>query len=37
MKDPKIEKRGKKSHETYMKELNDRHLKDNQLLQMSLK
>ena len=37
MKDPERQKRGKKSHETYMKKLEDKFLKDNQMVQMALK
>ena len=37
VKDPERQKRGKKSHKTYMKKLRERFLKDNQEAQMTLK
>ena len=37
VKDPERQRRGKKSHETYMKKLKERLLKDNQKTQMTLK
>ena len=37
VKDPERQKRGKKSHETYMKKVRERFLKDNQEVQMTLK
>ena len=37
VKDPKRQSMGKKSHETYMKKLRERFLKDNQEAQMTLK
>ena len=37
VKDPERQKRSKKSHETYMKKLKERFLKDNQEAQMTLK
>ena len=37
VKDPERQKRGKKSHETYMKKLKEKLLKDNQEAQMTLR
>ena len=37
VKDPERQRRGKKSHETHMKKLRERFLKDNQEVQMILK
>ena len=37
VKDPERQRRGKKSHKTYMKKLKERFLKDNQKTQMTLK
>ena len=37
VKDPERQRRGKKSHETYMKKLKERVLKDNQKTQVTLK
>ena len=37
VKDPERQRRGKKSHKTYMKKLRERFLKDNQEVQMTLK
>ena len=37
VKDPESQRRGKKSHETYMKKLQQSLLKDNQEVQMALK
>ena len=37
IKDPERQRRGKKSREAYMKKLKDRFLKDNRLVQMTLK
>ena len=37
VKDPKRQRKGKESHETYMKKLRERFLKDNQEAQMTLK
>ena len=37
VKDPERQRRGKKSHQTYMKKLKERFLKDNQEAQMPLK
>ena len=37
VKDPQRQRRGKKSHETYMEKLKERFLKDNQKAQMTLK
>ena len=37
VKDPKKQRRGKKSHKMYMKKLKERLLKDNQKTQMTLK
>ena len=37
VKDPERQKRGKKSHKTYMKKLRERFLKDNQEARMTLK
>ena len=37
VKDPERQRRGKKSHKTYMKKIKERFLKDNQEAQMALK
>ena len=37
VKDPERQRRGKKSHKTYMKKLKEKLLKDNQEAQMTLK
>ena len=37
VKDPERQRRGKKSHKTYMKKLRERFLKDNQEARMTLK